>query len=313
MTRRLVLTLVAAAALALLVGGSDRARGQEALADGSFESGSLPEYETGALEQFGSWAVGTLADSTNTTPVVVTDPVLSGQYAAQLDTRTADRGRTIYQDVDIDSPCFRWTFNVYRGEGINWAELIAGWRVGGDASGPVSVVIFTDNRVEFRTWDLGATSPEPLSTGAWHEIVVEADAANLVQTFSIDGSVVAEVQAESAPFAPETIIMGDVAGNAQHGLYTYDDVSLQPTDCPGDGDEPAATGTGEATPVGGTPASELAGDQTPAAETDAEAASDDDDGSGFPWWLIVLMLIILALLILVLLYLRRRRSQQQEG
>jgi hypothetical protein len=276
MKRRLAITLAVAVALALVASGSDRASAQEALGDGGFESGSLSEYATQAPEMFGAWGAGTFGDTTNTTPIVVTDPVHSGQYAAQIDTRTSERGRTVFQDVVVDSPCFRWAFNVYPDEGANWTEIIAGWRAGGDQAGRVSAVLLLEDRVEFRTC-------------TWHEIVVEADATTFVQTLSIDGSQVAEVQSEAAMFPPETMILGDVASNALHGLFTYDDVSLQTDDCPGEGEEP--------------PAGEPNG---------AAQQSEDDDGSGFPWWLIILILIILAL-VLLLLYLKKKKGEQQEA
>lgn len=289
-------SLLLVAALALLIAGSDGANAQEALGDGGFESGSLAEAEAGLPEVFDSWAV-TPSLGDNSTAAVVTDPVLTGTYAAQLDTRSAASRLYMYQDV-AGTPCFTWTFSVYRGEGINWVELVADWDRGGGAGSAVSAVIFTDDLVELRTWDTRANSPEgALSAGEWHEVVVQADATNLVQTFSIDGSEVAKVQADTAESVPGTIIIGDVSGNAQHGLYTYDDVSLEAEDCPAAGEESPDT----------------AAEETPLAETAAEETVQEADDDGFPWWLIVIIVIAAptALLIVLGVARRRRRTDQE--
>ena len=283
------------AAIALLAAGSDGANAQEALGDGGFETGSIAPGPAGLPPVIGSW--NSLPRSDGSVADAVTDPVLSGDYAAQIDTRSTDFGRYIYQDMKATTACFTWTFNVYRGEGINWVELVADWDRGGGAGSPVSAVIFTDDRVELRTWDTRANSPEgALGAGEWHEVVVEADATNLVQTFSIDGSEVAKVQADTAESVPGTIIIGDVAGNAQHGLYTYDDISLEAAECPAAGEESPETAVEE------TPPAESAGET---------AAQEADDDGGFPWWLLIIIIVIaIALLILFGLARRRRRSAQ---
>jgi hypothetical protein len=288
-TRRLAISFVIVIA-ALIIGGGNRAAAQEAVGDGGFESGDLPEYQGSAPESLGEWSIGAL--EAGGTPVIVTDPVLSGTYAAQIDTRSATRGRTIFQDVDPAAECFTWTFNVYRGEGMNWAEIVAGWRTGGEGSGQVTLLIFDDEGVEFRGWGARSRIAEPLEAGSWHEISVEADATTASQTFTIDGEVAAELQGEAAELKPETIIIGDVASNALQGLYTYDDVSLEAGTCSG-----ASAATSSASP----------------AEEESPALEPEDDDSGFPWWIpILLILAVLGLLILFLLLARRRHAKDEE-
>jgi hypothetical protein len=305
MKLRIPFALLAAVAIASFAGG-DTASAAEAITDGGFENSEF-NPSTGSEPAIGRW--DSSRDVEGSFAGAVESPVLSGTFAAQVDTRSVDFGRSIFQDLEGTTPCFTWTFNVYRGEGVNWVELINA-RAGGGVANPVSLVILSDTAIEFRAWGTATSLSQPLSPDTWHEIVVEADAPNLVQTFSIDGEVAAQVPTETAEFAPETIFMGDVGSAALHGLYTYDDVSLDSREC--DGDEPSSSTDAEETPAD-QPASTDA-DETPEAggETAPQQAGDDD-GSSFPWWLIVLIVILVLAFLLWFLYWRRRKSQEENA
>lgn len=208
------------------------AEGSQVIADGDFEvGGEFACYSSYPPPvHYGGWATRFTCDD----GVVdrVTSPVHGGSYAAQIDTRAESIGRYIYQDVLDTTACFTWTFQVYRSEGQNTAELVADWHQGGGFANPVSVVQFSDDHTIFVAWEASTQLSLVLSPGSWHEVVVQADGSTGTQTLLIDGNQEAKLTSLTADFAPESIIMGDVSGSARHGLYTYDDVSLEAKPCP---------------------------------------------------------------------------------
>ncbi len=266
------------------------AQGTDIIGDGGFESGSIGLPVAGQPPVYGEWVADQPGSATDTATVeAVGSPVLEGDYAGQVDTRTAQSGRFIYQDVETGTGCFTWTFHVYRDEGISTAELLQDWDRGVGNALFVSALTFDDTRIVFTGWGAAQTIAEPLSTGDWHEVVVEADGDNATQTLSIDGEQLAEVTAAASDTVVETIILGDVSGVADHGLYTYDNVSIEARECEG---APAqATSSAGATP------------------TPAPATSADEDGGGFPWWLVIVIIIVAGGLFLFLWWRRRRRPE----
>jgi hypothetical protein len=272
--------------------GSDDARAEEVIADGGFESGSIQAAAPGQPVTYGTWLPDDFPAGEPSRVEAVTDPVLSGDYAAQVDTLTAPSGRFIFQDFQGGTQCFTWTFSVYPQGGVSTAELLQDWDRGAGQAQFVSAVTFTDAGIAFSGWGKSASSPDVIDQDQWHTIVVEANTDNRTQTFTVDGDQKASLDIEVADSTPETIILGDVAGQAGHGLYTYDDVSLDVRQCAHRGGfGPTETSAGSA--------------------TNAAAISEEpEDDGGFPWWIVLLVILVAAGLFLFFALWRRRRKPE---
>jgi hypothetical protein len=266
--------------------------------DGGFESGEIVAPVPGQPVS-GVWTADAFPAGDPSRVEAVNDPVLTGGFAAQIDTLAAQSGRFIYQDFEGGTGCFTWTFNVYPEGGVSTAELLQDWDRGAGAAQFVSRVNFNADGTAFSGWNAASrTLSLVLTPGEWHEVVVEADADTLTQTLTIDDERLAQFQARVADTVAETIILGDVAGRAGKGLYTYDDVSLTVRECAG-----VAPGTdGVSTGVASQP--------TDAPETASEEPDDGDDG-GSPWWILLLAIIALLIILLLLFLWRRRRKGAQ--
>jgi hypothetical protein len=210
--------------------GAQLAVPSEVIADGGFESASVtPTAEIPVPPCAGFWCskVGGVGGTVR----LVAATVSPGTVAVEIDTRDGGGGRYIFQDVANAAACFRWSFGVLRGQGTNIAELVANWdRSAGDVDW-TSAVTFSDTGTAFQAWNAVAQLPLVLAAGVWHTVVVEADARTLSQRLSIDGTPVATVTSPGPTFAPETVILGDTAGTARRGLYTYDHVSVLAAPC----------------------------------------------------------------------------------
>jgi hypothetical protein len=291
MLRPVALAFLTAIAL-LALPASSSAQGTNIIGDGGFESGKIGLPVEGQPPVYGEWVADQPSAGDTATAEAVTSLVFEGDYAGEVDTRTAQGGRFIYQDVELGSGCFKWTFHVYRDEGVNTAELLQDWDRGMGNALFVSRLTFNDKGIAFSGWGAAArTIEEPLSSGEWHEVTVEADADAGTQTLSINGEQFAEFEAADSSTVVETIILGDVAGVADHGLYTYDGVSIQATECAG---APAQ----ETTTAGATSA------------PSSPAAGDADDGN-FPWWIVAVVIIVAAALFFFLWWRRRRRRNEE--
>jgi len=168
------------------------------------------------------------------------------------------------------------------------AEIIYSWRGDNGPTKIITVLGYDESGITFNAWDASDSLSTVLSPGEWHEVTVEADSDQKTQKLLIDGEQVAELTAVNADAVADTMIIGDVAGQAFQALHTYDDVSLDTHACSG----------------------------APAQETDSPVASgaapaiSEKDGGGFPWWIIVVIVIVGA--IVVVLFWRRRRSRPAE-
>ena len=221
-----LLAIVGLAGL-LVLSGSAVAAG---LADGGFESGVLGgPFPTAPLPpSVGLWT-RTSDDSHLVDP---TGLVHTGNWALEVDTRTSVHGSAVYQDFDSGTLSYNWTFWVYPSDGTNVAELIYNWdrgSLGRAESG--SSLTFTPTETRFNGWNGNTTFPV-VPAGGWHEIKVFANRCSGVQEVRLDGATWGTVTAVTAPPAGNaTMILGDVAFNALHGLYHYDDVVFELFDC----------------------------------------------------------------------------------
>lgn len=295
MTRpRIVTAILWVAILGVVALAPASASAEELIADGDFESRSITE---GSLEtSHGRWTSYTLGG--DGTATLVDSPVLSGTQAVRIDTRTSSGGSYIYQDIQNATGCFTWTFHIFPGQGRHIPELLYSWR--GD-NGPLKFITrldLEDTGINFTVWDASEKLSTVLSPGEWHEVTVEADADQKTQKLQIDGEQVAELTATNADAVPDTIIIGDVAGQAFQALHTYDDVSLDTRECAG----APASQTASATEAGA--------DDTATAEA-SQPGTVSDDGGGFPWWIIVVIVIVAAIVFII--FWRRRRSQSSHS
>jgi len=233
--RTLVATVLG---LWLLVGGvSLSARGD--VADGGFETGSLPVTGPPPMPpSFGVWS------ATDTNTHLVGSPVHSGSWAAEVDTRFVPHGSYPIQDFDSGSTCFRWTFWVRPAEGINNAQILYAWGRGVGGGVQATAIGFSPTQVTLIGWTGIATFP-PLGFGAWHEIVVVGNRDTLVTDLAIDGTALGSVLGTgTAPVGDATMTMGDGAYNAYHGLYQWDDFRYESFDCPSTAEPPCPSSHG---------------------------------------------------------------------
>ncbi len=286
---KLAAILIALTTLALLPTGRGYAK-EELIGDGGFESGTIaPPDPVGQPVTYGSW----IADQPGAGPSVaaaVTSPVFAGAYAGQVDTRTSEGGRFIYQDIERGTSCFVWTFQLYREEGKNTAELLQDWDRGMGQARFVTALTFSDSGTAFSGWGLSLNAAA-LTKEVWHEISVEADGPALNQTLLIDGAVAGVIAPTVADTVPQTIILGDVSGVADNGLYTYDDVSLIGRECDSRASPAAATRSASASAL--------------------PRLRGDERGANFPWWIVAVVLIAGGLIFFFVW--RRRRSSNQES
>ena len=217
--------MVGLAAL-LIVPGSSLAAG---FADGGFESGFLagPFSAPLPLSQ-GMWTK--ISDDSR----LVSPPgiVHSGNFAYEVDTRNSPHGSAIYQDFNSGTLSYIWTFWVYRSEGTNVAELIYNWDRGTRGRALVgSWFMLTSTDTQFNGWNGNATFPA-VPPGGWHEVRVLANRCTSEQEVRLDGAHLGTVKAVTAPTSGNaTVAFGDVAFNAFHALYNYDDIGFELFDC----------------------------------------------------------------------------------
>lgn len=219
--------VVAVASLAF----NGTAQTTEVISDGGFESVLTSNGNTQPVPySFGQWASHVISDAS---VGIVTSPVHGGSAAAQVDTRAASRGGYVYQDITNIGTCFTWRFFVWRGEGVNYAEVLSVWdRILGSAYA-VSSVVFSDTGLGFYAWNAYTNFNLVLASNAWHEVVVEADGNSRKQELFVDGERIGCVESLGELYGAGTVILGDVASYAEHGLYVYDDMSLRASTCPG--------------------------------------------------------------------------------
>jgi hypothetical protein len=203
----------------------------QTIVNGGFESGGTLPINTlkNPLQPMsvGSWT-GVNWGGCGTPPVIVTSPVKTGNYSVQIDTRICFNGEYIYQDIENTSASFTWSFSVYRDSGINLAQLLANWHTESGSYDRVSAVHFDDTGTNLYVWG-GATIRLPfiLSTGSWHQVVIQANGVEGTQIFNIDGTEIGRLSSNGQIIAPSAIIFGDVAGTANHGNFVYDDVIIE--------------------------------------------------------------------------------------
>ena len=200
------------------------------IADGGFESGYIARGPLfGPIPpSFGFWTSrGTIPQ-----PVSPPLPVHSGERSLQIDTRFQTYGAIVVQDFEIDALSYEWTFWVFPSEGFNAAEIIYNWDRGLHGAGNIGTRLdYGTTGLLFRAWDTTASFP-PIPPGAWHEVRVVANRCALTQEYNLDHVLVGTVRATSTgPVGPTTVIFGDTGNIAKHGLFYYDDVSLQTFEC----------------------------------------------------------------------------------
>ena len=221
-------------------GGDRHGASPNLVSDPGFESGSLvlvPQF--GAVPpSFGYWAA---RDNPPQPPRLTNSPqpVHSGAWAAEIDTRTATFGEHVIQDFTTSSASYVWTFWIYPIEGFNVAEVVYNWDRGvtGSAVGATALEYGPAGTV-FHAWDTQANFT-PLSPDSWHEVTVIADACSLVQDYFVDGAPVGSIRANGGiPSAGNaTVILGDVSNIARHGLFYYDDQSFSEFVCEPEDDD----------------------------------------------------------------------------
>jgi len=199
-----------------------------AVSDGGFESGSLPVTGPGAPIplSFGQWSART-ADSH-----LVSAPVHAGSWSAEIDTRASTQGSYVLQDFDSGDQSYVWTFWWRATEGTNFPEVIYGWDRTCCATGTGSFLFSAPGELRFTGWGAPQVVLAPLTTDVWHEVRVVADRCTAVQDLYIDGTLRTSVLGVGPlPSGTATMLLGDLADNALHGLYQYDDVSFELFDC----------------------------------------------------------------------------------
>jgi len=199
-----------------------------AVSDGGFESGSLPVTGPGAPIplSFGQWSART-ADSH-----LVSAPVHAGSWSAEIDTRASTQGSYVLQDFDSGDQSYVWTFWWRATEGTNFPEVIYGWDRTCCATATGSFLFSEPTALRFTGWGAPQVVLAPLTTDVWHEVRVVADRCTAVQDLYIDGTLQASVLGVGPlPSGTATMLLGDLAGSARHGLYHYDDVSFELFDC----------------------------------------------------------------------------------
>jgi hypothetical protein len=221
-----VIVVLGLAAL-LALGGPAAAAG---LVDGGFESGTLAgPYPTAPLPPSVGFWTRTSDDSHLVSPPAI---VRTGRWALEVDTRSSSIGSAIYQDFDSGTLSYVWTTWVYPSEGTNVAELVYNWDRGSQGRAELGTWFrFNPTDTKFSGWNGNATFPA-VPTGAWHELRVRADRCTREQEVRLDGALWGTVKAVTPPPAgTATVILGDVAYNALHGLYHYDDIAFELFDC----------------------------------------------------------------------------------
>jgi len=210
------------------------------ISDPGFESGSLvlvPRFGA-APPSFGFW---TARDNPPQPPRLVNSPqpVHSGAWAAEVDTRAATYGEHLIQDFTTSSASYVWTFWIYPIEGFNVVEVVYNWDRGVTGSAVVATALeYGPAGTVFHAWDTQANFA-PLSPDSWHEVTIVADACSLVQDYLVDGAPVGSIRAKGGiPSAGNaTVILGDVSNIARHGLFYYDDQSFSEFVCEPDDDD----------------------------------------------------------------------------
>lgn len=188
------------------------------IANGDFETGST---------------VGWVRDRSPGGRVTVQSSIVrSGFYGLMIDTRGSLDGDCVYQGISLSDPSFHMEFWIYKETGKgNYVELLRDWDQSGPAYG-ASVIGFWENNITFATWTESRTTWDDtlvvvytLSSGAWHNVTVNANAQSMKQELYIDDTFIAE---KTSPWAylPEWIVVGDISGAAMQGLFYYDDIRL---------------------------------------------------------------------------------------
>jgi len=219
--------LVGILVLVLVLGLAPPARAN-AIADGGFESGAIAGPFTSPLPlSNGHWAREGLETHLVSPPA----PVHVGNWSLEVDTRTATIGSAAYQDFDSGTLSYVWTFWIRPTVGRTVAEYIYNWDRSAGFAIAASVFLFRNGTTDFNAWGT-MTTLAGISFGAWHEVKVVGNRCTQVQDVSFDGAAVGSVHGTiPPPQGAATVILGDVAFNALHGRYHFDDVSFDLWDC----------------------------------------------------------------------------------
>jgi hypothetical protein len=220
---------------------ANEATAVELLADGGFESGSLPDASPCGNPKPYSYAHWTARCQSSTGIVeLVPSPVHDGNWSLHVDTRTSTVGRFVWQDLYTSETCYQWSFWMRPGVGHNEASLYYDWdRVSSAHRVSTLGIVYQGEdsyRLHFGGWDTMAPSVAAgMTTGTWQKIDVLADATRTIQGLFVNGEEKRRV-IPTTTFPPETLIVGDLAGDAWQGEYYFDSFSLDASGCPRDSD-----------------------------------------------------------------------------
>jgi hypothetical protein len=235
--RRLVLpwaVLVALTAVVPQVANADSAPPANALTNPGFEAAVNPFITTCGSPPVstGNWSAYSQAAGQG--PAIVSSPAHSGSFSAEWKgTQTGTCvGGGWYQDFDFASgTSYTLSAYVYPSSGSQSVAVFEGWdHMYGNVVAADEVDI-SPSSTTFTMWGKAVTVPA-LAYGAWHKLVLVADAVKLAGTLEVDGNVAATITGGTAPTGSATqgtVYLGHPAGaDSTTSDFYFDDISFTP-------------------------------------------------------------------------------------